>query len=144
MPFGLHSAPATFQRLMNYALRSCESYSKSYIDDIAVYSQIWEEHIEHLRELFRQLVSADLHVKLVKCHFGASKVHYLGHVIGQGEIEPDKQKIAGVQSYPVPRRMCKHFLALWGIIRVSSTGGCGGEASPPNPPTSPPKVLTIN
>ena len=25
--------------------------------------------------------------------------------------------------------------------RVSSTGGCRGEASPPNPPTSPPKVL---
>ena len=25
------------------------------------------------------------------------------------------------------------------IDRVSSTGGCGGEASPPNPPTSPPK-----
>ena len=30
-------------------------------------------------------------------------------------------------------------------LRVSSTGGCGGEAfPPPNPPTSPPKVLTIN
>ena len=26
-----------------------------------------------------------------------------------------------------------------GVCRVSSTGGCGGEASPPNPPTSPPK-----
>lgn len=39
MPFGLHSAPATFQRLMNYVLRSCEPYSKAYIDDLAVYSQ---------------------------------------------------------------------------------------------------------
>ena len=28
-------------------------------------------------------------------------------------------------------------------LRVSSTGGCRGEASRPNPPTSPPKVLTI-
>ena len=65
MPFGLHSAPATFQRLMNYVLRSCESYAKSYIDDIAVYSQTWEEHLEHLVEVFRRLVSADLHVKLV-------------------------------------------------------------------------------
>ena len=100
---------------MNYVLRSCESYAKSYIDDIAVYSQTWEEHLEHLGKVFQWLVSAGLHVKLVKCHFGASKVHYLGDVIGQGEIEPDQQKIAGVQSYPVPVTK-KNFLALWGII----------------------------
>ena len=119
MPFGLHSTPATFQRLMNYVLRSCESYAKSYIDDIAVYSQTWEEHLEHLGEVFRRLVSADLHVKLVKCHFGVSKVHYLGHVIGQGEIEPDQQKIAGVQSYPVPatKKNVRAFLGLVGYYR---------------------------
>ena len=31
-------------------------------------------------------------------------------------------------------------IMLFGVARVSSTGGCGGgEASPPNTPTSPPK-----
>ena len=47
-----------------YCKLSCESYAESYIDDIAVYSQTWEEHLEHLGEVFRQFVSADLHVKL--------------------------------------------------------------------------------
>ena len=30
-------------------------------------------------------------------------------------------------------------LSQYQCSKVSSTGGCGGEASPPNPPTSPPK-----
>ena len=38
MPFGLHSAPATFQRLMNQVLRDCQSFAGVYIDDIVVYS----------------------------------------------------------------------------------------------------------
>ena len=32
MPFGLHSAPATFQRLMNQVLRDCQSFAGAYID----------------------------------------------------------------------------------------------------------------
>ena len=35
MPFGLHSAPATFQRTVNHVLRECQGYAGAYIDDIA-------------------------------------------------------------------------------------------------------------
>ena len=32
MPFGLHSAPATFQRTMNHVSRGCEQFAGVYID----------------------------------------------------------------------------------------------------------------
>jgi len=96
MPFGLHNAPQTFQRLMNYVLRDCHEFAMAYIDDIVIFSQSWEEHLRHLREMFRCLVAANLHVKLKKCQFGCIKARYLGHSIGQGEIEPDVDKVIAV------------------------------------------------
>ena len=53
MPSGLHSAPATFQQMMNHILRECEQFEGRYIDDIVIYSQSWEEHLQHLREVFK-------------------------------------------------------------------------------------------
>ena len=39
MPFGLCSAPATFQRLMDKVLRGTEKFTGVYLDDILVHSQ---------------------------------------------------------------------------------------------------------
>ena len=88
MPFGLHTAPATFQRLMNWVLKKCRGFAQSYIDDVVVYSNSWEEHLQHLREVLCCLQKAGLTLKLSKCQFGLNKVHYLGHVIGNGSSFP--------------------------------------------------------
>lgn len=38
MPFGLHGAPATFQRLMDKVLQGCDHCSAAYLDDVVIYS----------------------------------------------------------------------------------------------------------
>ncbi len=48
MPFGLHGAPATFQRLMHHVLAGCEQYAAAYLDDVVIYSGSWQEHLQHL------------------------------------------------------------------------------------------------
>lgn len=48
MPFGLCNALATFQRLMQKGLPFCSMY----IDDMIVFSDTWEEHMEHLQKVF--------------------------------------------------------------------------------------------
>lgn len=44
-PFGLKNASSTFQRLTNKLLERHKGYACGYIDDIAVYSNSWEEHV---------------------------------------------------------------------------------------------------
>ena len=45
LPFGLHGAPATFQRLMDQVLKSHHQYVAAYLDDIVVHSPDWETHL---------------------------------------------------------------------------------------------------
>ena len=116
MPFGLHSAPATFQRMINYALRNCQEFARAYIDDIVIFSGCWEEHLDHLRKVMTCLQEANLTIKMSKCQFGRSEVHYLGHVIGGGKVKPDPQKLNAVNNYPTPtsKKEVRAFLGLAG------------------------------
>ena len=56
IPFGLTNAPATFQAIMNEVF---STYLKKFVlvffDDILVYSQTLEEHMEHLKEVLKLL-----------------------------------------------------------------------------------------
>lgn len=73
MPFGLHSAPAIFQRLLDTVLGAdLEPHVFVYLDDIIVISRIFREHIELLTETFRQLQVARLCLNPKKCRFCVS------------------------------------------------------------------------
>jgi hypothetical protein len=119
MPFGLHNAPATFQRMMNDVLRECFDFCQVYIDDVAVYSTTWEEHLEHLRRVFTCLRKANLNLKMAKCQFGRHQVEYLGYVVGDGKVLPNPKKIEAVLHYqqPVTKTDVKAFLGLSGYYR---------------------------
>lgn len=61
MPFGLHSASATFQRLLDSVLGpELEPNVLVYLDDIVVASPTFDEHLGHLAEVFRRLRDAKL------------------------------------------------------------------------------------
>ncbi len=52
MPFGLKNAPTTFQRFIDRIFDGMLECVATYIDDFAVFSQTWEQHIAHLEEVF--------------------------------------------------------------------------------------------
>ena len=66
-----------------------------YLDDIVIYSDTLEEHVVHLKKVFKILRENQLYVKREKCEFAQPKVHFLGHIISQGELRMDEAKKKG-------------------------------------------------
>ncbi|GFX80634.1 retrovirus-related Pol polyprotein from transposon 17.6 [Trichonephila clavipes] len=50
-------------RLMANLLRNCEDFAVPYLDDIAIFSLAWDDHLKHLKDVFDRLRSAKLHIK---------------------------------------------------------------------------------
>lgn len=70
MPFGLHGAAATFQRLVDRVLEGCEGFARAYIDDIIISSGSWADHITHLDKVLWALTQAGLKANPAKSRIG--------------------------------------------------------------------------
>lgn len=74
-----------------------------YIDDVMVVGDTWEEHINCIQALFERVAEAKLNISLVKNEFGKARVVFLGHVIGQGKVQPVLAKVEAVTNFPKPQ-----------------------------------------
>lgn len=120
MPFGLNTAPATFQRLMDSVLMGLKGERcLVYLDDIILYSRDMPSHLSSLREVLDRLKGVDLSVQLSKCKFAVEEVNYLGHFISKRGVEPDPSKVTAVKEFPIPKSVkdVRSFLGLAGYYR---------------------------
>ena len=120
MPFGLCSAPATFQRLMERCmgdlhLRLCLIH----LDDISIYSSTFEEHLERLGAVIARLKDHNLKFKASKCEFFKTKVSYLGHVVSEEGVETEPEKIEALNTWPILKNVkdVRAFLGFTGYYR---------------------------
>lgn len=115
MPFGLISAPSTFQRMVDMALNGLQgTILYAYIDDIIIFSKDIEEHNEKLVILFERLRKVGLKLQPSKCQFHLKNVTYLGHDISAAGVMPSKNKVIGAKNFPTPRNV-KGVRALLGL-----------------------------
>ena len=72
-----------------------------FLDDILVFSQNFEEHLERLEAVFSRLKEHCLKSKPSKCEFFKTRGKYLGHVVSQDGVTTDPDKISALSSWPV-------------------------------------------
>jgi hypothetical protein len=87
-----------------------------YIDDILVYSNSMEEHVEHLQKVFQRLRKNKLYAKFEKCEFGVKEVDFLGHRITQEGLKMDDHKVKAILDWEPP----KSVLALRCFLGLAS------------------------
>ncbi|KAF8786661.1 Transposon Ty3-I Gag-Pol polyprotein like [Argiope bruennichi] len=117
MPFGLVNAPYFFSKMMAEILGNCERYAVPYLDDIAIYSETWEEHLKHVDEVLKRIGAANLTVKPSKCQLAQSRTKYLGHMVGDGVRTPAEAKIKAVIDFPTPKQKLS-FPWASGLLRT--------------------------
>lgn len=104
LPFGLCSAPGTFQRMMDTVLSGLKWQTcLVYLDDVIVFSSTFEEHVKLLSSVLRAVRAAALTLKAEKCHFGYEKLRFLGHVVSNAGVTPDPEKVAAISNCPTPK-----------------------------------------
>ena len=125
MPFGLTGATGSFQRLMDCVLsgllwKSCLVY----LDDVIVFSKTFEEHQEHLEQVFGALAEANLKIKPSKCRFFEEQVVYLGHTLTRAGITTEDVKVEKIKQWPTPRNLhdVRSFLGLANYYRTFVPG----------------------
>ena len=103
---------------MNKVLKGLK-FAMTYLDDITIFSENESQHLEHLETVFSCLREVGLKMKLSKCDFFKSKIHYLGHLISPEGISPLPNKLDCIQHMPVLKNVkeIKQFLGLTGYYR---------------------------
>jgi len=97
MSFGLTNAPAYFMYLMNSVfMLELDKFVVVFIDDILVYSENDQDHVEHLRVVLTRLREHQLYAKFSKCEFWLKKVPFLGHILSEEGIAVDPSKVQEV------------------------------------------------
>jgi hypothetical protein len=120
MLFGLANALAYIMYLMNKIIvEYLYKFVVVFIDDILIFLKNEEEHDKHLCMVLQNLSENQLYTKLNKCEFWLKEVLFLGHIISDGGIFVDPDKVMDILSWNTPQNVSdiRSFLGLAGYYK---------------------------
>ena len=96
-------------------IHSNRPYAFSYLDDIIIVTETFEEHLIMLERVLARIKKAGLTINREKSVFGISEVKYLGILVNQDRLRPDTDKIAPVIQHPEPKNL-KQLRCFLGMV----------------------------
>ena len=95
MPMGMMNSGATFQRIMETALRGLQwLICLIYLDDVCVFGKDFDEHIHRVEQVLSRMRDAGLKLKPEKCHLLKTEVNFLSFTISERGILPSPHNVA--------------------------------------------------
>jgi hypothetical protein len=118
LPFGLSSAPMTFNRVMRKLLAGSKGLH-NYLDDVLAHSGDWNEHMMILRDFFSRVRAANLSLKPSKCQIGYQNIEFLGQVVIEDALIPNKKNLEKIleSARPETKTQVKSFLGCIGFYK---------------------------
>ena len=106
MPYGVEGRPATFQQLSDKIIGpEMEPHAFSYLDDIVIVSDTFEEHMKWLEQVLTRIKDAGLTINREKSEFCRNEVKFLGVLVNRDDFKPNPDKIAPILEYPALKNL---------------------------------------
>lgn len=112
LPFGISSAPAIFQKVMDKVLQGLDV--GCYLDDLIVTGKDDQEHLRNLSLVLERLNDFGFRLQKSKCEFMVPSVTYLGVKVDSKGLHMDKEATRAVTEAPPPTNISElqSFLGL--------------------------------
>ena len=95
-------------------------FALAYIDDIMVFSQTFDEHLEHCSLVLEALEQISLTLEETKCHFCYDDIELLGHRISCLGLSTQAEKVKAILAIPFPETIKKaqEILGMFNYYRI--------------------------
>lgn len=101
MAMGLKTAPDEAQALIEHILDGLEV--EVYIDDVGIFSNTYEEHLEKIRQVLQRLEENGCKVNPLKCEWAVAETDFLGFWMTPDGVRPWKKKVQGILDMQRPQ-----------------------------------------
>ena len=115
LPMGLQPASFAFQRTVDILLQGLQPHvAISYIDDILIHSETWEQHLLDVAAVLDRMGGAGMTFKPQKCHIGVERVKFLGFEVSAEGVRPDPDRMKALRemSFPETSEGMSNFIGL--------------------------------
>lgn len=112
--YGLASAPAIFQRIMDSLLAGLDGVVV-FLDDVLITAPNREQHVQRLSKVLNILRDSGFKLSRDKCDFFCDKIHYLGHVIDRNGLHMNHEKVIDIQQIKYPKNV-KELQSFLGMV----------------------------
>ena len=118
MPMGISNAPMVFSMIMQQILGDLD-FVVVYIDDVCIFSETMEQHLEHIEIMIDRLEKANLILNPDKCEWFTEQAELLGYVVSKDGISPNPKKIKAIMVSDPPRnlRELRSFMGMCNYYR---------------------------
>ena len=94
LPYGVQFASdKLLETLSREFFEFLEIWLLIYIDNLLVYTNSWQEHLQSLRTLFGRCRALNIKLRIEKCAFLKTIIKTMGYVVQHLSIQPDPNKV---------------------------------------------------
>ena len=116
---GYMNSAAYVQRQLDNKLRDLHEFVRAYIDDIIIFSDTLDDHLDHLDRLFSRLKELNIHLAPTKAYIGFPSVVMLGIRVDSLGLTTPEEKLRAIANlkFPYTLKQLETYLGFTGWMR---------------------------